>query len=52
MAGYYREAFSTDHVVKLVQSLAKSLEHDATLRGVLNWKGLSDANCVAALLKN
>jgi lysine-N-methylase len=52
MAGHYREAFSAEHVVKLAQSLAKSLEHDATLGGTINWKGLSDPNCVATLLKN
>ena len=27
MAGHYREAFDTTHVVKLMQSLAKTLEH-------------------------
>jgi len=52
MAGHYREAFSQEHVVKLVQSLAKSFEHDLALGGTLNWQGLSDVNCVAALLKN
>ena len=52
MAGHHRHALSLEHVVKLVQSLAKSFEHDPTLGGALNWRGLSDANCVAALLKN
>jgi len=27
MAAHYKEAFDTTHVVKLVQSLAKTLEH-------------------------
>lgn len=52
MAGHYREALRPGHVVKLAQSLAKSFEQDASLGGVLNWRGLSDPNCVAALLKN
>ncbi len=52
MAGHYRQALNEEHVVKLVQSLAKSFEHDRTLGGVLHWQGLSDVNCVAALLKN
>ena len=51
-AGRYRELLSGEHVVKLVQSLAKTFEHDATLGGALNWQGLAEANCVAALLKN
>ncbi|MGC2197581.1 MAG: flagellin lysine-N-methylase [Terriglobales bacterium] len=52
MAGHYRESFSAEHVVRLAQSLAKSLEHDPTIGGAINWQGLSDANCVAALLRN
>lgn len=52
MSGHYRETLSLEHVVKLVQSLAKTLEHDASLGGALNWRGLSDTNCVAALLRN
>ena len=52
MAGCHREAFSAAHVVKLMQSFAKSIEHDRTVAGTLNWKGLSDPNCVAALLRN
>ena len=52
MAGHYRQALSEEHVVKLVQSLAKSFEHDRTLGGVLHGQGLSDVKCVAALLKN
>ncbi len=50
-AGRYREAFSPEHVAKVAQSLAKSFEHDASLGGALNWSGLRDTNCVAALLK-
>ena len=52
MAGHYRESLTPEHFVKLAQSLAKSFEHDANLGDTLNWRGLSDANCVVALLKN
>jgi lysine-N-methylase len=52
MAGHYREAFANEHVVKLAQCLAKSMEHDPTLGGTLNFKGLAETECVAALLKN
>jgi lysine-N-methylase len=52
MAGRHRDQFSVDHVVKLVQSLAKSLEHDRSLGGILNWQGLAKPESVAALLKN
>lgn len=52
MAGHYREAFGTEHVVKLVQAVAKSIEHSQLFRGALNWQGLADANSIAALLKN
>ncbi len=52
MAGHYKESFCADHVVKLAQCLAKTWEHDSTIGGALNWQGLSDSNCVAALLKN
>jgi lysine-N-methylase len=35
MAGHYREAFSTEHVVKLIQSFSKSVEHSPTfLKGI------------------
>ena len=52
MAGHYREAFAADHVVKLVQVVAKSMEHSGTFIGGLNWHGLADPNSVAALLRN
>ncbi|HMK21531.1 MAG TPA: hypothetical protein VK466_04310, partial [Terriglobales bacterium] len=52
MAGRYREGFGVEHVVKLVQSLAKSMEHDRALGGMLNWQGLAQTETVAALLKN
>lgn len=52
MAGHYKESFSSEHVVKLAQCLAKTWEHDASIGGALNWEGLSDFNCVAVLLRN
>ncbi len=52
IAGHYREVFSTDHVVKLIQVVAKSIEHFRSFRTALNWEGLADSNSVAALLRN
>jgi lysine-N-methylase len=52
LAGHYRENFGTGHVVTLIQRLAKSMEHDPGFGRAINWNGLSDPSCVAALLKN
>jgi lysine-N-methylase len=52
IAGRYREEFAPVHVVKLIQAVAKSIEHSTLFRSGLNWPGLSDANSIAALLKN
>jgi len=52
MAGHYRETFSTEHAVKLIQAFAKSVEHNSALRAVINWQGLAESNSMAALLKN
>jgi lysine-N-methylase len=52
IAGHHREAFGTEHVVKLIQALAKAMEHDPRITETINWKTLSDTSCVAALLKN
>ena len=52
MAGHYRESFAVEHVVKLVQTFAKSVEHSPVIRAAINWQGLADANNMAALLKN
>ena len=52
MAGHYGDRFAVEHVVKLVQGLAKTLEHDRSLGGLLNWQELGTSECVAALLKN
>jgi lysine-N-methylase len=52
MAGHYKERFATEHVVKLVQVVAKSIEHSSNFLRDLNWQGLADNNSIAALLKN
>jgi len=52
MAGHSREKFAPEHVVKLIQAVAKSIEHSETFVRALNWQGLADSNSVAALLKN
>jgi lysine-N-methylase len=51
MAGHYREAFAEAHVIKLVQSFAKAVEHSPTslLAGNLS---LANADGMALLLKN
>jgi lysine-N-methylase len=30
IAGYHKEAFSTEHVIKLIQSFAKTIEHNTS----------------------
>ncbi|SEC34406.1 lysine-N-methylase [Paenibacillus sp. GP183] len=36
MAGFYKENINTDHVIKLIQSFAKTIEHNALyLRNVM-----------------
>jgi lysine-N-methylase len=51
-AAHYRDAFSLEHVVKIVQSVAKALEHNDLVSRAINWKGLSEPISMAALLKN
>jgi lysine-N-methylase len=54
MAGHYRLSFSSEHVVKLIQSFSKSVEHNAgLLRRIETFfaaHGLNDTNGIAALL--
>ena len=52
MAGHYREAYGVEHIVKLVQTFSKSMEHSPAIREAINWQGLADANSMSALLKN
>jgi len=51
MAGHYREAFGAEHVVKLVQSFSKSVEHSSMFLRGLN-HDLTGAGGMALLLKN
>jgi lysine-N-methylase len=50
MAGHYQEVFAAAHVVKLVQSFSKAVEHCPKFVGASNL-GLADANGMAILLK-
>jgi lysine-N-methylase len=56
MAGHYRSSFSPDHVVKLIQSFAKAVEHNASLllriENFFQTRGLNDTNGIAALLRD
>lgn len=51
MAGHYQEAFAEAHVVKLVQSFAKAVEHCPKFLGAVNLN-LANADGMALLLKN
>jgi len=51
MAGHYREVFGAEHVVKLVQSFSKSVEHSSMFLRGLNQE-LTGAASMALLLKN
>ncbi|MFY9559815.1 MAG: hypothetical protein WAQ52_06245 [Terriglobales bacterium] len=51
MAGHYQEAFAEEHVVKLVQSFAKAVEHCPKFMGGTNLN-LASADGMALLLKN
>jgi len=52
MSAYHRESFAREHVVKLVQSLSKAVEHQPAFRAAINWEGLADPEVLSALLKN
>lgn len=56
MAGYHREKFAVDHVVKLIQSLAKVMEHNALyLKNVyqtLKDNSMTSMAYMAILIKN
>jgi lysine-N-methylase len=51
VAGHYGAAFSSDHVVKVVQTFAKAVEQCADF-SVTKYKGLANADGMALLLKN
>ncbi|MBB6145789.1 lysine-N-methylase [Silvibacterium bohemicum] len=56
MAGHYREAFGTDHLIKLVQSFSKAVEHNPSyLKEVgdfIRGRSLDNIQGLAILLKN
>jgi lysine-N-methylase len=51
MAGHYREAFAEAHVIKLIQSFAKAVEHSPKFL-VASDLSLANADGMALLLKN
>ena len=56
MAGYHKETFTTDHVVRAVQAFVKAIEHDlpyqkSLLRSLSNG-GLDDLPFLAVLLRD
>ena len=56
MAGYYREAFGTDHVVKLVQSFSKAVEHNPSylkqMGDFIRSRNLDNSQGLVTLLKS
>ncbi len=51
-AAHHLDTFSLEHVVKIVQSVVKALEHNDVVSRTINWRGLSEPISMAALLKN
>ncbi len=55
MAGRYRDGFSTTHIVKLVQSLAKTLEHSyRSIEQIVEFvktQGMNNPRRIALLLR-
>ena len=55
MAGHYRSALAPEHVVKLVQSFSKAVEHNKSLlqkiENFFETNGLNSTNGIAALLR-
>jgi lysine-N-methylase len=55
MAGHYRESFGVEHVVKLVQSLARTIEHSAQfldqIAAFVREKNLNHPRGIALLLR-
>jgi len=56
MAGYHKTAFGADHVIKLVQSCAKTFEHSVAFPAralqLLSGKGLQTCVSLAVLMRN
>ncbi len=56
MAGFHKEDFSLDHVIKLIQSFAKAIEHNSSylreVRELLRKNGYNSMAYMAILIKN
>jgi lysine-N-methylase len=56
MSGHYREAFGSDHLIKLIQSFSKAVEHNPSyLKEVgdfIRGRNLDNIQGLAILLKN
>ncbi|WP_019635623.1 flagellin lysine-N-methylase [Paenibacillus fonticola] len=56
MVGYHKESFSLDHVIKLIQSFAKTVEHNSgflkTVRELLRKNEYNSMAYMAILIKN
>jgi lysine-N-methylase len=56
MAGFHKSAFSVDHVIKLIQSCAKTFEHSLTYPGqvieMLAGKSMTTAESLCVLIRN
>lgn len=56
MAGYHKDQFSLEHVIKLIQSFAKTIEHNNSylreIRQLLDKNGFNTMAYMAILIKN
>lgn len=56
MAGYHKTAFDIDHVIKLIQSFSKAIEHHSPyLKNIFQFfedNDLKNSACMAVLIKN
>lgn len=56
MAGFYKEEFNEEHIVKLIQSFAKTIEHNSTylneVRELIVKNGFNTMAHMAILIKN
>ena len=56
LAGFHKESFSTDHVIKLIQSFGKAIEHNQTFiddtMDFIKKNGLLNLSCMLLLIKN
>lgn len=56
IAGYHKEQFGLDHVIKLIQSFAKTIEHSSSylreVRELLHKNGFNTMAYMAILIKN